>query len=285
MSSSNLPRNSVSSCSDSAASASSSNWSLEANYESLAWRLRHFDCVLEALQELRSAFFRNELALPDNELFQSASRIMDLLDIAKCTLEDAGMELWPHSLCVVGLRPHKKAYFALLKLLQTRADCLDAQLQARCLRLTSRLSTNFSIRISPAYDFYLTPKPRNPKQFPKADSEPFQLKKLCRTMPPPDAFPPSEFIPESSSSFLGPQRRRRRMRLEFPTELQESLGLESPSYMPHPHSNSQRRHHEHASPHVHAGALGSRRPGSDSIMGKRYRVQLSSLRPCHNSRF
>ncbi|KAJ3913600.1 hypothetical protein F5877DRAFT_83645 [Lentinula edodes] len=129
-------------------------------FESLSWRLGHFDHVLDALNELRSEFFtENQHILPDNEYRLSASRVMDLLDvgiglvafrrfqysklraitfffeqIAKGTLEKVGVNLWPHSLCVVGLRRHKKAYFALLKLLRSRESCLNSQMQlGQCL--------------------------------------------------------------------------------------------------------------------------------------------------------
>ncbi|KAE9384630.1 hypothetical protein BT96DRAFT_929191 [Gymnopus androsaceus JB14] len=205
------------SSSDSTASPSSLD-------KSLAWRLRHFDYSLEALQALRSRFFKNEHLLPDEEFCLSASSIMDLIEIAKSTLEDVGIDLWPHSPCFVSLRPHKKAYFALLKLLRSRTDCLNTQLRARSLRLTCRLSTKFSIHLDPAYDFYLPPKPRRPKRN-MDSSQPQQLKEVCRSMPPPDAFPPSGFTPISSRSLIGPQRRRKRMCLDFSSEVWDSLAM------------------------------------------------------------
>ncbi|KAF9074420.1 hypothetical protein BDP27DRAFT_1317053 [Rhodocollybia butyracea] len=219
-------------------------------YESLAWRLGHFDFLLDALQELRSEFFINEYRIPDDEFRSSASRIMNLLEVAKCTLEEIGVNLWLHSLCVVGLRKHKKAYFALLKLLRSRADCLDSQLQARSLRLTCRLSTNFSIHVDPVFDFYISPNPRRPKRGISGQLNP-QLKSLCKTMPPPNAFPPSNFIPISSRSVAVQQRCfGQRMRLPISNDLLKSLGLVE-----------QRA----ASPKYH-GSLGSRRPGSGGIM-------------------
>ncbi|KAJ4480934.1 hypothetical protein J3R30DRAFT_3700389 [Lentinula aciculospora] len=215
-------------------------------FESLSWRLGNFDSSLAALNELRSEFFTgSQHILPDNEFRLSASKLMDLLDIAKHTLEEAGVDLWPHALCVVGLRRHKKAYFALLKLLRSRADCLDPPLQARSRKFTCRLSTNFSIRVNPAYDLYLPPKPRNPRRK-IVKPQPPQQKILCKSMPPPDAFPPSEFTPVSSHSYLVPQRHRRRMQLELSSDVWESLGLELPS---HPKSYNG---HE---------SVGSRRPG------------------------
>ncbi|KAE9395246.1 hypothetical protein BT96DRAFT_978096 [Gymnopus androsaceus JB14] len=146
------------------------------------------------------------------------------IEIAKSTLEDIGIDLWPHSLCFVSLRPHKKAYFALLKLLRSRTDCLNTQLRARSLRLTCRLSTNFSIHLDPAYDFYLPSKPRRPKRN-MDSSQPQQLKEVCRSMPPPDAFPPSGFTPISSRSLIGPQRTRKRMCLDFSSEVWDSLAM------------------------------------------------------------
>ncbi|KAE9383296.1 hypothetical protein BT96DRAFT_929892 [Gymnopus androsaceus JB14] len=169
--------------------ASGSTASSSSLDKSLAWRLRHFDYSLEALQELRSRFFKNEHLLPDDEFCLSASSIMDLIEIAKSTLEDVGIDLWPHSPCFVSLRPHKKAYFALLKLLRSRTDCLNTQLRARSLRLTS------------------TRPKRN-----MDSSQPQQLKEVCRSMPRnTDAFPPSGFTPISLRSLIGPQRRRKRM--------------------------------------------------------------------------
>ncbi|KAJ3892691.1 hypothetical protein GG344DRAFT_64419 [Lentinula edodes] len=210
-------------------------------FESLSWRLGHFDHVLDALNELRSEFFtENQYILSDNEYRLSASRVMDLLDvgiglvafrrfqysklrattyyfffeqIAKGTLEKVGVNLWPHSLCVVGLRRHKKAYFALLKLLRSRESCLNSQMQAafddftgvdsiyahifgsqnqrlilsvksRSRRLTCRLSTNFSIRVNPVYDLYLPPMPRNFRQNIGQIQPLHQKALLCRSMPP-----------------------------------------------------------------------------------------------------
>ncbi|KAJ3778504.1 hypothetical protein FB446DRAFT_476094 [Lentinula raphanica] len=245
-----------SSAGDSASSASSK---LRGSFEYLSWRLRRFDYLLEALNDLRSEFFTaSGHLLPDEELWQSASMIMDLLDIAKETLEGAGVDLWPHSLCFVGLRRHKKAYFALLKLLKSREDCLTSQLLARSRRLTCRLSTNFSIPVNPAYDLYLPPKSLNPKQ---KIQQPLQNKKFSMSMPPPDAFPPSDFIPISSRSCIGPQRCRRRMRLEFSSDIWESLQSsvsESKSSRPTPDNLGQSLHGRH-------GSLGSRRPGSTSL--------------------
>ncbi|KAH7871121.1 uncharacterized protein C8R40DRAFT_568544 [Lentinula edodes] len=203
----------------------------DSRFESLSWRLGHFDHVLDALNELRSEFFtENQHILPDNEYRLSASRVMDLLDIAKGTLEKVGVNLWPHSLCVVGLRRHKKAYFALLKLLRSRESCLNSQMQARSRRLTCRLSTNFSIRVNPVYDLYLPPMPRNLRQNIGQIQPLHQKALLFRSMPPPDAFPPSDFTPVSSHSFFGPQRRRRRMRLEFSNDIWESLEMEPLSH-------------------------------------------------------
>ncbi|KAJ3932332.1 MAG: hypothetical protein NXY57DRAFT_1003426 [Lentinula lateritia] len=223
---------------------SQSNSSLEGNhvvlsnlnlsgsrFESLSWRLGHFDHVLDSMNELRSEFFtENQHILPDNEYRLSAYRVMNLIDIAKDTLEKVGVNLWPHSLCVVGLRRHKKAYFALLKLLRSREGCLNSQMQARSRRLTCRLSTNFSIRVNPVYDLYLPPMPRNFRQN-IGQIQPLHQKALsCKSMPPPDAFPPSNFTPVSSHSFFDLHRRRRRMHLEFSNDIWESLEMEPLSH-------------------------------------------------------
>ncbi|KAJ3849369.1 hypothetical protein EV368DRAFT_85614 [Lentinula lateritia] len=139
---------------------SQSNSSLEGNhvvlsnlnlsgsrFESLSWRLGHFDHVLDSMNELRSEFFtEDQHILPDNEYRLSASRVMDLLDIAKDTLEKVGVNLWPHSLCVVGLRRHKKAYFALLKLLRSREGCLNSQMQGQCSDLPISQSTDYCLQ-------------------------------------------------------------------------------------------------------------------------------------------
>ncbi|KAJ3742892.1 hypothetical protein DFH05DRAFT_1498402 [Lentinula detonsa] len=231
-------------------------------FQSLSWRLGHFDYLLDALNELRSEFFTtSQHLLPDNEFRLSASRIMDLLQIAKDTLEEVGVDLWPHSLCVIGLRRHKKAYFVLLKLLKSRADSLNDQLQARSRRFTCRLSTNFSIRVNPAYDLYLPPRPRNSRDQ-NSNCQQLQKNKLCRNMPPPDAFPPSDFLPVYSQSFLDPQRCRRRMRFGLSSDKWESLGLEPPSRSAAPS----------IAVHNTQSSLGSRRPGSFGTMKRRFGI-------------
>lgn len=55
--------------------SNSGSGSNESPYKSLSWRLGHFDHSLEAMQELRSQFFRNEHVLPDDEFRILASTV------------------------------------------------------------------------------------------------------------------------------------------------------------------------------------------------------------------
>ncbi|KAK7446989.1 hypothetical protein VKT23_014202 [Stygiomarasmius scandens] len=154
---------------------------------SLAWKLRHFDELLDALAELGDFF-----ALSDADFTRSASKIVRLFEIAQDTLEKAGITLRTYTHCPAHLISYKRAYFNLLKLLRNRDQCiLDRNLRARWLRLTFRLKRDFIIDFAPVDDFYLPALKRDAMAFSSVTKV---SPEFCKTMPPPDAYPPSKGV-------------------------------------------------------------------------------------------
>ncbi|KAF5343149.1 hypothetical protein D9758_015207 [Tetrapyrgos nigripes] len=191
-SSSSSSNSQFSSPTESPLSSPSSGGSSSARSPSLAWKLRHFDYLFDALAELGDFF-----SLSDPDFTRSGTEIVMLFEIAQGTLEKAGIILRTYTHCPAHFVPYKRAYFSLLKLLRNRDRCIvDRDLRKRWLRLTFRLKQDFVIDFapSPRHGLYLPALKRDANASnlsPGASNIPPDFYK---SMPPPDAFPPSQKV-------------------------------------------------------------------------------------------
>ncbi|THV03472.1 hypothetical protein K435DRAFT_278794 [Dendrothele bispora CBS 962.96] len=159
---------------------------------SLAWKLRRFDYLLDALQELGDFF-----VLSDTEFTHSGSEIVRLFEIARDTLEKAGIILRTYTHCAAHLMPYKRAYFNLLNLLRNRDHCMiDRNTRARWLRLVFRLNRDFTIDISPSHQGfnYLPSVKRDAITASSSINSSSIPPDFYKSMPPPDAYPPSQGV-------------------------------------------------------------------------------------------
>ncbi|GLB44211.1 hypothetical protein LshimejAT787_1601410 [Lyophyllum shimeji] len=113
---------------------------LQANAVNLATRLGSLVHFLEAAHELRTC--RNS---PSHYFRRHSRKIVALVEIARRTLQSAGLQIHLFSSCPDSLAPSKAAYVDLLDMLKERRSDVDPALTERVRRLLFPLCSNFHI--------------------------------------------------------------------------------------------------------------------------------------------
>ncbi|KDR78276.1 hypothetical protein GALMADRAFT_245371 [Galerina marginata CBS 339.88] len=107
--------------------------------ENLTYRIGSLLNFLSAAQEILDSF-----TLPSSRFFISQKQIITLVELARKTLESAGIVLYLWASCPERFVAHKVAYIEMLRMLQANQELVDTNLQRRLRVLLMPLTSHFS---------------------------------------------------------------------------------------------------------------------------------------------
>ncbi|PPQ75787.1 hypothetical protein CVT26_001496 [Gymnopilus dilepis] len=172
----------------------------EAKIANLTYRITFLSNFLSAAQQILDL-----VSTTDSIFSLYYEQIIILVELARKTLESAGVIVYSWASCPAELLPHKEAYFQLLKMLQLNERHVGSKLQRRLRVLLMPLTSHFSSSKKAGLQ---QPIFRPPKSTSSASTPPSPSTSLPNTnhksasheaasssitmMPPPDGFPPPE---------------------------------------------------------------------------------------------
>ncbi|KAI9463470.1 hypothetical protein HD554DRAFT_2222602 [Boletus coccyginus] len=171
----------------------------------VAHRLSSLRNFLEASEDL----CRYNERLTDADVQRHGRKLLATMEVARTTLNQAGVKLHLFTSCPPKYQPYKSAYFRMLALIiRQNQDQFSTELQGRVARLLLPLTTQLVIwRNHDPYaqlgiadlmkDINSRSRPQNKPQLEQSTGAavplrvpPWPLNNIAASMPPPDAFPP-----------------------------------------------------------------------------------------------
>ncbi|KAF5329729.1 hypothetical protein D9619_008987 [Psilocybe cf. subviscida] len=112
----------------------------ESAITNLTYRVGYLVHFLSACKELLEL-----IKVADANFMSCQEQIVIAFEVARKTLESAGVRLYTWALCPANLVPHKGAYIDLLRMLQAHEHCVDNTLRKRVRVLLMPLTSTLSI--------------------------------------------------------------------------------------------------------------------------------------------
>ncbi|KAF8900421.1 hypothetical protein CPB84DRAFT_1730312 [Gymnopilus junonius] len=171
----------------------------EAKIANLTYRITFLSSFLSTTQQILDFFSATSSSF---SLYHE--QIITLVELARKTLESAGVVVYSWASCPPELAAHKEAYLRLLRMLQSNQQYVDTQLQRRLRVLLMPLTSHFSTSKMPgsyqsvfrmlkaSSDASCSSVSSSPEHTSRMPASHDSASSSMMMMPPPDEFPPSE---------------------------------------------------------------------------------------------